>query len=130
MIIGIGHDIVQVNRVAAVLEGKAGKRFMERILTECERDLAEQYTGARLYQFTAGRFAAKEAVAKAFGTGLGAVLSFTDIGLSRDVLGKPQCSLTERAWDRLGLEANFVKLHVTITHEHHLASAFAVVERL
>ena len=130
MIIGIGHDIVQVDRVAAVLEGKAGKRFIERILTECERALAEQYTGARLYQFAAGRFAAKEAVAKAFGTGLGAVLSFTDIGLSKDALGKPQCSLTERAWERLGLDANQVKLHVTITHEHHLASAFAVVERL
>jgi len=130
MIIGIGHDIVQVDRIAAVLEGKAGKRFMERIFTSHERELAERYIGARLYQFAAGRFAAKEAVAKAFGTGLGAVLSFTDIELSKDASGKPCCSLTFGAWERLGLSPEQVKLHVTITHEHHLASAFAVVEQL
>ncbi len=130
MIIGIGHDLSDITRIAKVLEGRTGGRFMERVLSAGERELAAQYSGERLSQFTAGRFAAKEAVVKAFGCGIGNVIGFTDIEILRGSCGKPECSLSAAAWDRLGLSPETVRIHVTITHERKLASAFAVAERI
>ncbi|MFD2115406.1 holo-ACP synthase [Paenibacillus yanchengensis] len=129
MIIGIGHDLIRVERVAAILSGKNGSRFLERILVSAELQMAKQYSNGRLHQFVAGRFAAKEAVSKAFGTGIGAALAFSDISIERDRLGKPFCHLTERAWHSLGMEPSATRIHLTITHEDHLASAFAIVEQ-
>lgn len=130
MIIGIGNDLSDITRVAKVLSGSAGRRFMQRVLTEGERELAEHYSGERLHQFVAGRFAAKEAVVKAFGCGIGQVMGFADIEILRDSCGKPECGLSAAAWERLGLSSKDVRIHVTITHERQLASAFAVAERI
>lgn len=130
MIIGIGHDITDITRVAKVLDGRSGGRFLERVLSPREHELAAQYAGERLHQFTAGRFAAKEAVVKAFGCGIGNVMGFTDIVIVPGSCGKPDCSLSEEAWSRLGLSPEEVRIHVTITHERTLASAFAVAERI
>lgn len=130
MIIGIGHDLSEIERMAKVLSGSAGKRFLERVLSAGERDLAAGFSGERLHQFTAGRFAAKEAVVKAFGCGIGKVMGFTDISILRGSCGKPECFLSSGAWERLGLEPEAMRIHVTITHERKLASAFAVVERI
>lgn len=129
MIIGVGHDLVDIKRIASATEGSMGKRFMERILTAEERELAAECRGARLHQFVAGRFAAKEAVVKAFGCGIGATIGFADIDIIRDSLGKPSCLLSEGAWHRLKLDSEQIRIHITITHERMLASAFAVVER-
>lgn len=130
MIIGIGHDMTDIRRVAAVLDGPAGERFMARIMTSGERKLAESYGGARLHQFVAGRFAAKEAVSKAFGCGIGSVMGFADIDIARGDGGKPACSLSAEAWAALGHDPRDVRVWVTITHERELASAFAVAERI
>jgi holo-[acyl-carrier protein] synthase len=130
MIIGIGHDLSDIARITKVLEGPTRKRFLERVLSPGELELAAQYSGERLHQFTAGRFAAKEAVVKAFGCGIGKVIGFTDIEILRGNCGKPACSLSEAAWERLGLHSEAVCIHVTITHERKLASAFAVAERI
>ncbi|WP_138755272.1 holo-ACP synthase [Paenibacillus sinopodophylli] len=130
MIIGIGHDLSEIERVAKVLEGRTGQRFMERVLAEGERLLASSYSGERLHQFTAGRFAAKEAIVKAFGCGIGPIIGFTDIEVLRGSCGKPECQLSAGAWERLGLAPENIRIHVTITHERKLASAFAVVERI
>ncbi|MCA0756121.1 holo-ACP synthase [Paenibacillus sp. N4] len=130
MIIGIGHDLSDITRMKKILEGAAGRRFMERVLTVSERVLAEPCQGERLHQFTAGRFAAKEALVKAFGCGIGQVLGFQDIEILRGTSGKPECRLSEGAWERLGLHPDAVRIHVTITHERTLASAFVVAERL
>ncbi|CAM3990602.1 holo-ACP synthase [Paenibacillus alkaliterrae] len=130
MIIGIGHDLSDITRMAKIIDGRTGSRFMERVLSAGERELAAQYQGERLYQFTAGRFAAKEAVVKAFGCGIGQVIGFTDIEILRGDCGKPVCRLSEAAWSRLGLNPEAVSIHVTITHERTLASAFAVAERI
>ncbi|MFD0961461.1 holo-ACP synthase [Paenibacillus chungangensis] len=130
MITGIGHDMTDVARIAEAIEGKAGQRFRERVLTEAERKLASSYSGARLHGFVAGRFAAKEAVVKAFGCGIGAVLGFQDIEIMPDGSGRPICTLDEAAWSRLGLPPEGIRLHVTITHEKSIASAFAVAERV
>ncbi|RCW47468.1 holo-ACP synthase [Paenibacillus prosopidis] len=130
MIIGIGHDLTDIKRVAKVLDGRLGGRFLKRVLSPREQELAVQYAGERLHQFTAGRFAAKEAVAKAFGCGIGNVMGFTDIDIVPGSCGKPECSLSEEAWSRLGHSPDKVRIHVTISHERTLASAFAVAERI
>ncbi|OMF19250.1 holo-[acyl-carrier-protein] synthase [Paenibacillus sp. FSL H8-0548] len=130
MIIGIGNDLSDITRITRILEGRTCRRFLERILSAGEHELAGQYEGERLNQFVAGRFAAKEAVVKAFGCGIGNVVGFTDIEILRGSCGKPECKLTADAWKRLGFSQGSVRIHITITHERQLASAFAVVERI
>ncbi|WP_308638334.1 holo-ACP synthase [Paenibacillus silvisoli] len=130
MIIGIGHDISSLERMERMLQGEAGRKFQGRILTEREQQLADGHSGKRLAEFTAGRFAAKEAVSKAFGCGIGSQLGFHDIEVDRHESGKPMCRLSEAAWERLGHHADQTAIHITITHDHALASAFVVVERL
>ncbi|SFT04077.1 holo-ACP synthase [Paenibacillus sp. BC26] len=130
MIIGIGHDISSLERMDKMIQGDSGAKFMRRILTERELELAEAAGGKRLVEFTAGRFAVKEAVSKAFGCGIGSKLSFRDIEVDRHESGKPVCRLTDGAWERLGLMQAKTTIHVTITHDQSLASAFVIVERL
>ncbi len=85
MIVGIGIDIIELNRIEKMLDGKL--KFMERILTENERNVAKGLKGSRLTEFVAGRFAAKEAYSKAVGTGIGKEVSFLDIEVRNDDRG-------------------------------------------
>lgn len=90
MIVGTGIDIVELERIKAILE--RNPRFQDRILTEYERDTFNQLKGQRQIEFLAGRFAAKEALAKALGTGIGKHLSFQDIEIRNEPSGKPYFS--------------------------------------
>lgn len=128
MIIGIGHDLVEIGRIEQILQDAKAAAFLRRILTDEERDAAPS-GGRRLAEFAAGRFAAKEAVSKAFGCGIGVKVGFHDIHVLPDRLGKPCCTLSSSAWERLGLDAGKTVIHVSITHERGFASAFAVAER-
>ncbi len=135
LIFGIGHDIVEIERIQRLLTKSIGERLRRRILTAAELELPGQV--ARPAEFLAGRFAAKEAVSKAFGCGIGHVLSFTDMEILPDVNGKPLVVLTPEAWERLALPgagrvegSGGYAIHLSITHERQLASAFAVVERV
>ena len=128
VIYGIGHDVLEISRVAGITEGSLGNRFTRRILTGQERLLAAG-KGAKTAEFTAGRFSAKEAVVKALGCGIGQMVGFQDIEVLPDALGKPVASLSAEAWSRLGLPEQEYIIHLTITHSRGLASAFAVVER-
>lgn len=127
MIYGIGHDLVEIERVKRLLAGASGRRFLRRILTGRELDMLQSRPG-REAEFAAGRFAAKEAIAKAFGCGIGGTLGFGDMAVAPGERGKPAAELSEAAWQRLGLEPGRCRIHLTITHERQLASAFAVVE--
>ncbi|MFC4776184.1 holo-ACP synthase [Paenibacillus sp. GCM10023252] len=129
MIIGIGHDLAEVERFSALLQGKQQSRFINRILTGSERELVLTMQGERLAQFVAGRFAAKEAVVKALGCGIGRIVGFADMEIARGAAGGPSCLLSDSAWARLELEPQATSIHVTITHERNMASAFAVIER-
>lgn len=122
--------MTDMDRVEALLAGNAGERFLDRILTSRERDLASGYEGKRLAQFTAGRFAAKEAVVKALGCGIGAKVGFADIDILRGAQGKPECYLSGAAWEKLGLAPERHRIHITITHDRAIASAVAIVERM
>lgn len=112
------------------LLGTSGDRFRLRILTEREQELASARKDKRLIEFIGGRFAAKEAVSKAFGCGIGGELGFLDIEIDRDERGKPVCRLSAAAWERLGLSGEEVAIHVSITHDRGLASAYVIVERI
>ncbi|CAG7649823.1 holo-ACP synthase [Paenibacillus allorhizosphaerae] len=139
MIIGIGTDLLEIARVKAILAQPSGERFLQRVLTDKERELASQKRG-RFAEFTAGRFAAKEAVVKALGCGIGKEVTFRDVEVLPDAKGKPVCRLSAVAWERLarsagqalcpdGNPAERLQIHVSITHTETMAMAYSVVER-
>src|SRR4029079_8503401 len=98
MIVGIGSDIVDVRRIESVLE-RHGERFLGRIFTAAERAKAERR--ANRVETYAKRFAAKEACAKALGTGFRAGVFFRDMGVVIRPSGKPTLKLTGGALKRL-----------------------------
>ncbi|MCC6302573.1 MAG: holo-ACP synthase [Gammaproteobacteria bacterium] len=124
MIHGIGTDIVSVARMQTNLE-RYGDRFARRILTEREY---EQYRGIfHPARFLAKRFAVKEAVAKALGTGLSAGVHLRQICVEHDDRGKPGLSYSGRA-EVLCREARICRSHVSISDEAQYAVAFVVLE--
>ena len=89
--IALGTDILEIERITAVVE-RLGERFVQRILTPAERaEYAASHHGVRLL---AKRFAAKEAVAKALGTGIGRGVSWQDIEVQHDAFGAPRVVLS------------------------------------
>lgn len=115
MIKGIGIDITEISRIQAILERQP--RFAERILTEREITVYTGLSGPRKAEFLAGRFAAKEAFSKAFGTGIGENLSFLDIEITTEQNGKPFILMP------------FSKgVHLSITHSREYAAAQVVIE--
>lgn len=129
MIYGIGHDVLEIQRIAAIIGRGTGAKFIRRILTPSELILAEQ-RGAGAAEFIAGRFAAKEAIVKALGCGIGREVGFQDVQIIPDAYGKPVVSLSPEAWERLRLKRHEYIIHLTITHSRELASTFAVMERI
>lgn len=124
MIAGIGTDIVRVERIGRSLE-RLGEAFALRILAESE--LPEFHASKQKAHFLAKRFAVKEAASKAFGTGIGAELSFHDIAVAHDERGKPLLRFSEAAKARLG-ERGITDHHVSISDEHEYVIAFVVME--
>jgi holo-[acyl-carrier protein] synthase len=127
MILGIGSDITDVRRVARVLE-RHGERFLNRIFTPTERARAERRRNR--VETYAKRFAAKEACAKALGTGLRAGVFWRDMGVVNRPSGQPTMQLTGGALRRLqfltppGHEA---RIDLTITDEGPLAIAYVII---
>lgn len=115
MIIGIGIDIVEIERIERLRTKQ--ERFPARILTTKELQIYDTLSERRKNEFLAGRFAAKEAYAKARGTGIGSALSFLDIEIVSDKLGKPYIASPE-----------FGKPHLSITHTREYAAAQVVIE--
>lgn len=127
MIHGTGIDLVDIRRIAAALE-QQGERFVQRILREEERAVMAGRGGlsdARAQRYLAGRFAAKEAFSKAWGTGIGAEVSFQDIAILNDERGAPVCHcfgvLAQRvksqglkAWVSLSDESDWVIAQVLL----------------
>src|SRR6201996_2424163 len=128
MIVGIGSDLCDINRVEEILT-RYGERFISRCFTAVERRKSDG-RAARAASY-AKRFAAKEACAKALGTGLRRGVFWRDMGGVNLPSGQPTMRLTGGAAERLksilppGTEAF---IHLTITDEHPLAQAFVVIE--
>jgi holo-[acyl-carrier protein] synthase len=128
MIYGVGMDLLEISRMKKIMEGNAAQRFLERILTVAERDLAAARKG-RLSEFIAGRFAAKEAVVKALGCGIGQQIGFQDIEVLPDALGKPCCTLATVVLNRLSLPLDStLRIHLSITHSESMAAAYVIIE--
>jgi holo-[acyl-carrier protein] synthase len=129
MIYGVGMDMLEISRIKKIIESKSAKRFLERILTVAERDMADTRKG-RLYEFAAGRFAAKEAVVKALGCGIGQCVGFHDIEILPNSLGKPVCVISLEALVRLGLpKDSSMRIHLSITHSESMAAAYVIIEQ-
>jgi holo-[acyl-carrier protein] synthase len=128
MIIGTGIDLLEIERMRRILDGAAGERFLQRILTPGELALAAERKG-RLAEFAAGRFAAKEAVVKALGCGIGAQVGFRDLEVLPDLHGKPGCRIEPAALGRRGLREGEVAIHLSITHSAAMAAAYAIAEK-
>ncbi|MDX5411366.1 MAG: holo-ACP synthase [Thauera sp.] len=125
MIVGIGTDIVRIDRFEAMLE-RHGPRVAERILGADE--LAEFAAAARPARFLAKRFAVKEAVAKAFGTGFRDGLSLRHIGVTHDALGRPSLAFLGRA-EELRVRLGVADSHVSVADERDYAIAFVTLLR-
>ena len=128
MIVGIGSDLIDIRRVEKTLE-RYGERFLSRVFTEIERKKSDRrHQRAASY---AKRFAAKEACAKALGTGLNAGVFWRDMGVVNLRSGKPTMALTGGAAARLATlvpDGMAPVIHVTITDEYPLAQAFVIIE--
>jgi holo-[acyl-carrier protein] synthase len=120
-------DLVEISRVQSFMEGQSGDRFVSRVLTAGEQMLVSERKN-RAAEFVAGRFAAKEAVVKALGTGIGATVGLHDIEVLPDPSGKPVVNLSPGALERLGYGSDDLKLHLSITHTRDYAAAYAVAE--
>jgi holo-[acyl-carrier protein] synthase len=127
MIVGIGSDLVDIRRIEQVLE-RHGERFVTRVFTELERAKAERRsTRAATY---AKRFAAKEACAKALGTGMRAGVFWRDMGVVNLRSGRPTMQLTGGALARLKAiipEGFEPRIDLSITDEWPMAQAFVVI---
>ena len=117
MIKGIGIDIVEIERIRELAE--SSRKFAERILTARELTRYLELKERRRFEFLAGRFAAKEAFSKAYGTGIGKELSFHSISVGNDRNGKPF------------IEEPFSSgVHLSISHSRDYAVAQVVIEEL
>ena len=126
MILGVGIDIIEVARVQASYE-KFGERFLGRILLpdEVSYCLTHKTPGP----FFAARFAAKEAVSKAFGTGIGAQLGWRDVEVRRKESGEPYVVLHGKG-EKLLKERNARAVLISLSHTENYVTAVAVLESL
>ncbi len=127
MIIGIGNDLIDIRRIEKTLD-RHGERFSHRVFTVSERDTADSRPHrAAAY---AKRFAAKEACAKALGSGIADGVFLRDMGVENFDNGRPYIKLTGGAAQHLekltpaGFEA---EIHLTITDDFPLAQAFVII---
>ena len=130
MIIGIGSDLCDIRRIEQTLE-RFGDRFVTRCFTPVERTKSDRR--AERAASYAKRFAAKEACAKALGTGLRRGVFWRDMGVVNMPSGQPTMQLTGGAAARLAAmlpPGHEAVIHLTITDEHPLCQAFVVIEAL
>ena len=124
MILGTGIDIIEVARIAASHE-KFGERFLNRILKPAE--IAYALSHKNPAPFLAARFAAKEAISKAFGTGIGKHLGWQDMEVGRKESGEPFVIL-HGGGAQLLKERGARIVHLSLSHTEHYATAMAILE--
>lgn len=120
MILGIGTDILEIGRIEESLK-EHGDSFTKRLFTEKEIAYCEQFKTSKATHY-AGRFAAKEAIAKAFGTGIGEHLAWHDVEILPDSRGKPTAQFSQKAQVRY----QNPKVLLSISHCKTMAQAVAL----
>ena len=130
MIIGIGSDLIDIRRIEKTLE-RHGQRFTDRVYTPIEQAKSDRRK-ERAASY-AKRFAAKEACAKALGTGLSGGVFWRDMGVVNLPSGAPTMQLTNGAAEQLSAitpAGCSTRIHLTITDDFPLAQAFVIIEAL
>lgn len=122
-IVGIGLDLVKIARVEAIARRWQG-RFLQRVYTEDERRVS--FSRAWPYASLAGRFAAKEAMLKALGTGWTAGVSWQDIQVLNDIQGRPIATVQGRT-ATLAQQAGVTCIHVSLSHDGDYAIAEVIL---
>ncbi|NCX48925.1 MAG: holo-ACP synthase [Gammaproteobacteria bacterium] len=125
MIIGIGVDLCEIDRIREAIS-RHGDHFAQRILATDERTEFDSLNQSMRPPFLAKRFAAKEAVAKALGAGIGRGFGFHDITITHDALGKPMVSLNSE--NQALKDALAYRIHLSISDERTHAVAFCTIE--
>jgi holo-[acyl-carrier protein] synthase len=127
MILGLGNDIIDIRRIEQTIE-RYGDRFLERVFTDIERRKSDgRATRAASY---AKRFAAKEACAKALGTGFRQGVFWRDMGVVNLASGRPTLALTggaALALERLTPDGHEVRIDLTITDDFPMAQAIVII---
>jgi holo-[acyl-carrier protein] synthase len=132
MILGVGNDLTDIRRIEKTIE-RFGNKFIQRVFTENEIQKAQSRAGAGakvIASTYAKRFAAKEAMSKALGTGFRNGVYLKDIGVVNAPSGKPTIELTGAAKSRLiGLTPRPYNaiIHLTMTDEYPYAQAFVII---
>ena len=124
MILGVGTDIIEVERIRKNIEGK--NHFKEKIFSKNEIDYCEKK--ANKAESYAARFAAKEAFFKALGTGWRNGMSFAEVEIMNNELGKPQINLFGKAKE-IAEKQNCSDIHVSMSHIKEFASAIVILEK-
>ena len=132
MILGIGTDLANIERVQGVLN-RFGDRFRDRVFTEREQRTAQRRAKIDLGEAStyAKRWAAKEACSKALGTGLRMGIAWKDMAVTNLHTGQPVMTVTgwaEERLERMTPEGHEAIIHVTLTDDHPWAQAFVVIE--
>ena len=130
MIIGLGSDLTDIRRIQASLD-RFGDRFKDRVFTDIERARSDRKADAAASY--AKRFAAKEACAKALGTGIRGGVFWRDMGVVNLRSGRPTMALTGGALARLEAitpRGMTTAIHLTLTDDHPYAQAFVIIEAL
>lgn len=130
MIIGIGSDIIDIRRIERSVE-RFGERFLKRVFTDIER--AKAQSRMREIDTYAKRFAAKEACAKALGTGIYRGVTWQMMEVINLKGGKPTLNLSGAAKERMDFltpAGMTPQIHITLTDDHPWAQAFVVIEAL
>ena len=131
MIVGLGSDLCNIERIAASL-ARFGARFEARVFTDVERAKADQRPFTKAGTL-AKRFAAKEAFSKAIGTGFNRGVFMKDIGVVNAASGAPTLALSGGAKARLDAltpEGHAARVHLTLTDDHPWAQAFVIIEAI
>ncbi|WP_019220495.1 holo-ACP synthase [Bartonella senegalensis] len=130
MIVGLGSDLIDIRRIERMLS-RYGDRFIQRIFTDIERNRSENFP--KKSSSYAKRFAAKEACAKALGTGIAYGVNWKDMGVINLPSGKPIMKLTNRAQiqlQKLLPSYHDAVIHLSMTDDFPWAQAFIIIEAL
>lgn len=124
MVIGIGTDLIEIARIAQSID-RYGERFLRRIFTAAEIDYCRRKKNAA--ESLAARFAAKEAAAKALGTGISRGIGWLEIEVTRQPGARPHLQLIGRAAQRAS-DLRIAKISLSLTHSRDIALAVVVME--
>lgn len=125
MILAVGTDIIEIQRIKESIE-RRGDPFLKRILTPSEYEYCMRYNPP--YARIAGRFAGKEAIAKALGTGIGGEVSWQDIEIINEISGKPVVRLNMNAQSLIDALAPGGTILISISHCKDFATATALLQ--